>query len=220
MARKKFDRSLLPPKPDLSFEKKLWSEKINRVAGIDEAGRGALAGPVFAAAVILPAGEPGLDETLSGVHDSKQLKPADRAFWRNQIIKIAVGWGVGAASSHEIDQIGILPATRLAIRRALLQLTTFPDHLLVDALTLDNVPIPQTSLIKGDARSKSIAAASILAKTARDAEMETLDSEYPGYKFSQNKGYGTQAHLDAIFNLGPCQVHRRSFSPFRPRLFP
>lgn len=198
------------PGPDLEFEKALWQAGISWVAGIDEAGRGALAGPVAAAAVILPA-EAELPGLLAGVRDSKQMTPAQRSFWSVQIKKIASAWGVGFASAEEIDQLGILPATRLAAERALGELSLAPDHLILDYLFLPDYCLPQTSLVKGDQRSLSIAAASVLAKTTRDACMVILDEQFPGYGFARHKGYGTEGHCIALRKLGMSSVHRQSF---------
>ena len=206
-----FDRSMIPEQPDLSFEEALWKNGLIRIAGIDEAGRGALAGPVAAAAVILPP-ENGLVEWLRGVRDSKQLSPSQRETAREVILRYAVCWGVGFASAQEIDCMGILPATRLAANRALEKMTQSPKHILLDYLFLPENSIPQTALIKGDCRSLSIAAASILAKTARDAQMCELDRLYPGYGFSSHKGYGTLLHRAALQQLGPSPVHRLSFA--------
>jgi ribonuclease HII len=202
----------LPPAPDLSFEIEIWQQGKQAVAGIDEAGRGALAGPVAAAAIILPA-DPNLSEVLTGVDDSKQMTPQARSRWATRLKEIALTWGVGFASHEEIDMIGIVPATRLAVRRAVEKLALQPDHLLIDYLSLPDLAIPQTSLVKGDARCYSIAAASILAKTSRDELCYDLDNQYPGYGFGQHKGYGTAAHLAALQRLGPAPVHRRSFAP-------
>ncbi len=212
--RKKFDLSLLPPAPDLCFEQELWSAGAGRVAGIDEAGRGCWAGPVAAAAVILPA-DPALIHTLAGVRDSKQMTPAERERCAPLIRAQALAWGVGFGSAAEIDELGIVPATRLAVRRALDQLALRPEHLLVDFLDLPEAACPQTALVKGDARCLSIAAASVLAKTARDALLVQLDRQYPGYGFASHKGYGTPAHQEALARLGPCPLHRRSFAPIR-----
>ena len=217
MSRKKFDPRLIPKTPELHFEKSLWEQGMHFVAGIDEAGRGALAGPVYAAAVVFPR-DLSLLKKLSGVRDSKVMTPSQRTIWADKVKKSALYHATGSASSKEIDQIGIIGATVLAIRRAILKLDLLPDHLLIDALTLKHIPIPQTSLIKGDARSLSIAAASILAKTARDKYMVALNQQYPGYHFKENKGYGTQIHLAAIQALGPCPFHRMSFAPMKPRL--
>lgn len=181
------------------------------VAGIDEAGRGALAGPVAAAAVILPKQE-GFAGVLKGVCDSKQMTPHEREIARERIIQNAESWGVGFATSEEIDQMGIVSATRLAAQRALESLPSLPDHLLLDYLFLPEVTIPQTALIKGDCRSLSIAAASVLAKTSRDALMGKLELSHPGYGFAAHKGYGTQAHRKALQRLGPSPVHRISFT--------
>lgn len=206
-----FDASLLPIRPDLSFEMRLWQAGNLGVAGIDEAGRGALAGPVAAAAVVLPMKE-NIAELLEGVCDSKQMSPHERDMAGEKIIRYAEGWGVGLASAEEIDQMGIVPATRMAAWRALDKLPIPPDHLLLDYLFLPDVPIPQTSLIKGDCRSLSIAAASVLAKISRDALMRELELTYPGYGFAAHKGYGTRVHREALRHLGPCLIHRNSFT--------
>ena len=207
----KFDRSLLPEAPDFLFESELWAKEIKLVAGIDEAGRGALAGPVSAAALILPA-EPGLQDLLEGVRDSKEMTPQQREFWALRLKKFALSWGVGFASHQEIDAFGIVEATRLAAQRALNELVPPPQHLLIDYLELPDCSLPQTALVKGDARSLSIAAASILAKTSRDALMRQMDTCYPGYGFAAHKGYATAAHRHAILELGPTPIHRQSFA--------
>jgi ribonuclease HII len=191
----------------------LWQSGFRFIAGIDEAGRGALAGPVAAGAVVLPLNIPDLWDRLHGVRDSKELTSKEREFWAEKIKAIALAWGVGFASCGEIDQIGIVQATHLAASRALSQLQVQADHLLLDYLVLPDSDLPQTSLIKGDARSLSIASASILAKTARDAVLVEMEDAFPGYHFASNKGYATQAHRTAIAELGPCEQHRRSFSP-------
>lgn len=211
MPRLKFDRSLLPPAPDLRFEADLWSSGVRLVAGVDEAGRGALAGPVFAGAVILPV-LPCIARLLDGVRDSKEMTPVDRDRWAGCIRQMSLACATGYASSIEIDELGIVPATRLAVRRALAALSTTPEHLLVDYLDLPEINLPQTALVKGDQRSLSIAAASVLAKTERDALMVRLDSEYPGFGFASHKGYGTSDHRRRISELGPCSIHRLSFS--------
>ncbi len=220
--RKKFDLSILPERPDLSFEIEMWEKGFRFVAGIDEAGRGALAGPVAAGAVVLPEKRIDLYEKLNGVRDSKVMTPEDRAFWALEIKATAVAWGVGFVSCTEIDEVGIVPATYLAATRALAKLKCPVEHLLVDFIHLPDVEILQTSLVKGDARALSIAAASILAKTARDALLVAMDNDFPGYCFAQNKGYATEAHRKAIADLGPCEQHRRSFSPIKEyfSLFP
>ncbi len=206
-----FDLSLLPPEPNLAFELPLWKAGFTAVAGIDEAGRGALAGPVAAGAVILPVYK-NIVRHLRGVRDSKQMTPEQREAMREKIIQYAVSWGVGLASAQEIDHLGILPATHLAVCRALDGLSYPPAHLLLDYLQLPGVTIPQTVLVKGDCRSLSIAAASILAKTSRDLILRELEGAYPGYGFARHKGYGTQAHRQAIRQLGTCPEHRLSFT--------
>ena len=204
--------------PDLNFELPLWAAGIVDIAGIDEAGRGAWAGPVAAGAVILPA-RPDLLQILAGVRDSKLMTPLQRAKWAQVIQATAAAWGVGLASSEEIDAMGILPATRLAMRRAIEVLSRPPQHLLIDAVRLAQIHLPQQSLIKGDSRVLSIAAASVLAKTARDALMVELDTCYPGYCFARHKGYGTAIHQAALERLGPCAAHRKTFAPISARLF-
>ena len=211
---RRIDPGLIPPRPNLYYENSLWQEGLALVAGIDESGRGSLAGPVAAAAVILPASVD-IGSTLSGVQDSKQLSATEREKQQFLIESSSTAWGVGFASSTEIDQMGIAFTTRLAIHRALEKMGLVPQHLLIDYLVLPDNPIPQTRLVKGDARSLSIAAASILAKTHRDAWMRSAAERFPGYKFLTNKGYGTAAHRAAIHNLGPCPLHRMSFAPMR-----
>jgi len=206
----RFDPALIPPNPDLSFERALWNAGVSRVAGIDEAGRGPLAGPVAAAAVILPS-DADLVERLAGVRDSKQMTPLQRQAASIRIREIALAHAVGFAEAAEIDMLGILPATRLAAWRALQALVLKPEHLLLDHLFLPDVDLPQTALTKGDCRSLSIAAASVLAKTARDDRLVALDQVYPGYGFARHKGYGTKAHREALLRLGPCPQHRHSF---------
>jgi len=209
---KLFDRDLIPPAPDLAFELPMWEYRWH-AAGLDEAGRGAWAGPVMVAAVVLP-----MDKTilprLAGVRDSKQLKPAERAYLA-KIIQSETTWAIGSASNLEIDEIGILPATRLAMSRALFSLKHPVDSLLIDALFLPDVLLPQVALVKGDQRSLSIAAASILAKTARDAWMCEAAEEYTLYGFERHKGYGTKLHQVSLANYGPCPLHRNSFQPIK-----
>ena len=214
---KRFDPRVIPPAPDLSIEGRLWKVDIKYIAGIDEAGRGALAGPVAAAAVVLPPGSASL-KTLYGLKDSKQLTSAQREEWADRIRQGAIAWGIGFASHAEIDLWGIIPATRLAAQRAVEQLDLPIEHLLLDYLFLPDVRIPQTNLIKGDERSLSIAAASVLAKTARDKVLVQLDSEYPGYNFAAHKGYATAQHLAVLDRLGPCPAHRKSFAPIKERI--
>lgn len=215
MSRRCADSPLvLPTRPDLSFEQQFWQAGLLRVAGLDEAGRGALAGPVAAAAVILPP-DPCIAERLRGVRDSKQMSPAQREHWAGEIRAAALAWAVGLASCEEIDRINILQATRLAMSRALSALVQPPQALLLDALRLPGCDLPQVDLIKGDNRSLSIAAASVLAKTARDTLLTELECEFPGYGFAAHKGYGTAVHLAAISALGPCPQHRLTFAPLR-----
>jgi ribonuclease HII len=199
----------IPPYPTLEFEKILWNGSFSRIAGIDEAGRGAWAGPVAAAAVILPTDQ-SLLRTLKGVRDSKLMTPLARENWAPRIIEAAAGWGVGFASVEEIDGLGIVPATKLAALRALENL--LPDYLITDYLIFPEIDLPQTALVKGDQRSLTVAAASVLAKTTRDALMRQLDNQYPGYWFARHKGYGTHLHREAIRQLKQCKIHRKSFS--------
>ena len=208
------DPGLLPPAPDLAFEERLWASGAGYVAGIDEVGRGALAGPVGAAVVIFPP-QPGRLRIFSGMLDSKKQNPGERVLWAEKIRLHASAWSIGFASAQEIDCSGLLPATRLAISRALNILSIFPGHLLLDCLFLPESPIPQTSLIKGDERSLSIAAASVLAKTARDQLLIEMDSHYPRYGFAAHKGYATAYHLAALAEAGPCPLHRTSYSPIK-----
>ena len=210
MPRKKFDISTLPKFPDLKIEKRLWEKGYKNLGGIDEAGRGALAGPVSAAVVILP-NHVKLTRLLAGVRDSKQMTVSQRNHFEPLIKEIALGWGIGFASPAEIDEIGILPATKLAAKRAVEALSLIPDYLITDYLHLPDIDIPQEKFIKGDMRSLTIAAASVLAKTARDAKMCALDEEYPDYGFAQHKGYGTKKHREAIQKLGKSSFHRQSF---------
>lgn len=213
----KIDPASLPEFPHLRYERSLWKKGLSWVGGIDEAGRGALAGPVAAAVVILPpdaslSRRAGAAQSLRGVRDSKQMTPLQRESWAPRIQEIALAWGVGFASAEEIDSLGIVPATKLAVTRALDSLSLAPDYLITDYLLLPNCPLPQTALVKGDRRSLSVAAASILAKTARDALMRALDSEYPGYVFARHKGYGTPQHRAALAQWGMCAIHRKSFN--------
>jgi ribonuclease HII len=211
--RKKFDISQLPHRPNLAFERALWVQGKRYVAGIDEVGRGALVGPIGVGAVVLPSDMPELEDRLCGVFDSKVMSPEAREKWAMEIKQIALAWGVGFASAKEIDAIGIVAATYRAAARAMTKLNCTLEHVLVDYLTLPDLEITQTALIKGDARSLTIASASILAKTARDALLVAMDQDFPDYHFASNKGYATQEHLAAIAALGPCAEHRFTFSP-------
>jgi ribonuclease HII len=210
----RIDTSSIPKFPDLSFESALWVNMLKNIAGLDEAGRGAWAGPVVGAAVILP-NLPLVAHTLYGVRDSKQLSPDRRALLAPLIKQHALSWGVGFSDNHEIDLMGILPATRLAMMRAIQVLAFVPDHLLIDALFLPDLAIGQTSLIKGDQRSLSIAAASILAKTARDEWMIGAHSKYPQYQFDHHKAYGTKLHRERLLKFGKCDLHRVTYQPIR-----
>jgi ribonuclease HII len=207
----KFDPGLLPPAPNFDFEAPIWMNGVQYVAGIDEAGRGALAGPVAVGALILPP-QPALASRLLGVRDSKEMTPRQREIWAAQLRTLAVAWGVGFSSHTEIDELGISAATRLAAQRALQSLCIQPQHLLLDFFKIPGCQLPQTALVKGDARSLSIAGASILAKTERDALMRRLDQEYPGYGFAVHKGYATARHRQALERLGPSLIHRMSFT--------
>jgi ribonuclease HII len=199
--------------PDTFFESAFWASGLLHVAGLDEAGRGALAGPVAVGAVILP----GLDQTflsraLTGVRDSKQMTSLERERLAPRIKEVALAWSVAFASAEEIDSLGIVPATRLAALRALQGLDIFPQYLLTDfRLELPELDISQTALVKGDALSLSIAGASVLAKTARDQLMCELDVCYQGYGLGKHKGYGTRAHRLAMAQLGASPAHRKSF---------
>jgi ribonuclease HII len=197
----------------LKYESALWTRGVVHVAGIDEAGMSPLAGPVAAAAVVLAQGS-----RLPGVDDSKKLDPQKRERLALEIKQRAVAWAVGFAEVEEIDSINIYWAGLLAMRRAVEGLSVAPEHLLLDARLLKELSVPQQRIIKGDAKSLSIAAASILAKTARDARMRELDAAYPGYGFAKHKGYPVREHVAALQLLGASPVHRRSFGPVREAL--
>ena len=188
------------------IEDGFFSGGVGTICGVDEAGRGPLAGPVYAAAVILP---PHLD--IPGLTDSKKLTDKKRRELFPIIQEQAIAYGIGFATEKEIDEINILQATYEAMRQAIGNLSVKPDLLLNDAVTIPKVEIPQVPIIKGDAKSISIAAASIIAKVYRDRLMVQYDEIFPGYGFAGNKGYGSQAHMDAIRTLGPTPIHRRSF---------
>lgn len=204
--------------PTLQHEAKFWLAGYRRVAGIDEAGRGPWAGPVTAAAVILPP-EAEVLAALEGVRDSKTLSARQRAALVLQIEAVALAVGVGCVTAAEIDALRIVPATRLAMRRALDALALAPDALLIDGLRLPEVDLPQAAFPRADVYALSVAAASIIAKEARDRWMvEVAEVEYPGYGFAQHKGYGTRAHREALNRLGVCPIHRRSFQPVAARV--
>lgn len=193
------------------YEEVLYQKGILSIAGVDEVGRGPLAGPVVAAAVILPR-----NFDLLGVDDSKKLSPKKREELDIRIREQATAYAIGIVDNETIDRINILEATKLAMKRALQDIEKICpiEHILIDALTLKDVLLPQTGIIKGDSKSVSIAAASIIAKVARDQMMEEYHGIYPGYGFSNNKGYGTPAHYEGIKSLGICPIHRRSFLKF------
>jgi len=199
--------------PDLKYERALQRGGIDCVAGLDEAGRGAWAGPVVAAAVVLPLRRRDLRRVLHGVRDSKIVRQAEREQLAGRIRAVATAVGVGAASPLEVDRFGLLPATRAAMRRALLGLKMPVDYLLLDYMLLPELHLHQTALPHGDARVLSIAAASIIAKVSRDRLMAAIDELYPGYAFDRNKGYGTALHRQALRRLGPSPVHRQTYRP-------
>jgi ribonuclease HII len=188
------------------------------IAGLDEAGRGAWAGPVVSAAVILPLERFDLASILDGVRDSKQLTPNARERWWERIAQVAADIGVGSVAAIKVDELGLLPATRLSMTRALQALNLKPTCLLIDHIGLEEVSLPQSSLVRGDARSLSIAAASIIAKVARDRRMVELNNLHQGYGFDHHKGYGTLRHREALQLLGPSPIHRKSFQPVAARL--
>ena len=193
----------------LAYEKELYTQGIDLIAGVDEVGRGPLAGPVVVAAVILPE-----NCKIPGLNDSKKIPKSKHKEIYEAVLQNAIAIGIGVKDNRVIDQVNIYEATKLAMMEAIGQLEPQPQHLLIDAMKLD-LPIPQTSIIKGDANSLSIAAASIVAKVTRDQMMEEFDKEYPGYDFAQNAGYGTANHLAGLHQLGVTPIHRRSFEPVK-----
>ncbi len=199
----------------LRVERGLWSAGVTHVAGVDEVGVGPLAGPVLAAAVILPEGV-----NLRGVDDSKKLTPARREDLAAKIRECALGIGIGVVEVEDIDRLNIYRAALEAMRRAVLALPIVPEHVVVDARRIPGITIPQTPLIGGDSRCYSVAAASIVAKVERDRLMRALDELYPQYGFREHMGYGTPQHLAAIDRHGPSPVHRRSFAPVRELRLP
>jgi len=207
------------------FEQPLWTAGVHRVAGVDEAGRGPLAGPVVAAAAILPPAwlESGLPKELSGLNDSKQLTESQREKYFEYITRCGhIEFGIAGVSAAVIDEINILQATHRAMNDALAQLSPLPPHALVDGRPVKSLRVQQTAIVKGDARSYSIAAASILAKVTRDRLMLEYHLEFPAYGFDGHKGYGTAKHLAAIAEHGACPIHRLTFAPLKkeePKLF-
>ena len=203
--------------PSFVEEKLLEAQGYRYIAGIDEAGRGSLAGPVVAAAVILPChmDTPWLDQ----VKDSKQLSPAKRELLFHRIHEVAISIGVGVAHHKVIDAGGIIKATRLAMKSAVDQLSPPAEFLLIDYMHLPGVPLPQKGITNGDSLCFSIACASIIAKVSRDNMMRELDGTYPGYGLAQHKGYGTKGHLACLRRLGPSAVHRQSFKPVKGMIY-
>lgn len=195
-----------------TFERSCYQKGNHLVAGIDEVGRGPLAGPVVAAAVILPE-----DSVILGLNDSKQLSENKRLALADEIKKQAVAIGIGEVSAEQIDQVNIYQASKLAMVQAVNHLNVQPEHLLIDAMALD-LSIPQEKIIKGDARSVSIAAASIVAKVYRDHLMKEYHQHYPYYAFDKNAGYGTKAHLDGLSRHGITAIHRKSYAPIKKYL--
>lgn len=198
-------------RPTFDHEAALQARGYRLVAGVDEVGRGALAGPVVAAAVVLAPGS-GLP-WLRRVRDSKQLSPAQREAVFEQVKQAGIPFGLGSVAHSIIDEVGIVRATRMAMARAIEALPRRPDYVLVDALSLPEAGVPHKGIIRGDQLSLSIACASIVAKVSRDQEMTALDSVFPGYGLARHKGYGTRQHLECLARLGPCAIHRRSFAP-------
>ena len=197
------------------YEKKLRAIGVARIAGIDEAGRGALAGPVVAAAVVLPE-----KFRHRALNDSKQLAPEIREeIYAELLANSEIAWAIGIVDSIEIDRINILRATHQAMRAAIAALTARPEHVLIDGLPVFPFPLPQTAIIDGDCLSLSIAAASVIAKVTRDRIMRDFCEKFPEYCFSQHKGYGTELHLITLQEIGPCPIHRRSFEPVAQPLF-
>jgi ribonuclease HII len=201
------------------FERGLWQQGVARVAGVDEAGRGPLAGPVVAAAAVLPPRwlETGLPAELAGLNDSKQLTQNQREKFFTFITRCGeIEFGIAEVSAAVIDEINILQATHRAMNAALAQLHPLPPHALVDGRPVKTLCVPQTAIVKGDARSYSIAAASVLAKVTRDQLMRDFDRQFPEYGFAIHKGYGTAKHMAAIRQFGACPIHRKTFAPLKP----
>jgi ribonuclease HII len=209
------------------FERELVARGKVRIAGVDEAGRGPLAGPVVAAAVVLQAAwiHDGLPDGLLGLNDSKQVPAGRREKYYQCLVQTAgLDWGISVVEADEIDRLNILRATHAGMVRALAALQVPPEHVLVDGLNVEAITIAQTAIVQGDALSYSIAAASILAKVTRDRLMVEYELRWPGYGFARHKGYPTAGHLEALHRLGPCPIHRRSFAPValtlrQPELF-
>lgn len=192
------------------FETKWWKKGIYFIAGVDEAGRGPLAGPVVSAAVIFPD-----DVEIKNINDSKQLTPEEREDLYHEIMEKALAVGVGYVDNVLIDRMNILQSTYLSMLRAMKKLSIMPEIILVDGYAIPDLPIEQENIIKGDEKSMSIAAASIVAKVHRDRIMEFFGMEYPDYDFETNKGYATKKHIEIVIKKGPCEIHRRTFSPIK-----
>lgn len=208
MARSRSDQ----PRLGIEFERRCWRAGMLHAAGVDEVGRGALAGPLVAAAVVLPPSIEQDGAVLAGLVDSKLLTASQRELWYDVVSRVAVAIGIGAVECAELDEVGVGPGNRIAMERAVLNLPIEPDILLLDAATVD-LPHPQVGLIDGDARCLSIAAASVIAKVTRDRIMADLDIFDDRYAFAVHKGYGTRAHFDALRRHGPGPMHRRCFAP-------
>jgi ribonuclease HII len=217
MAAKLIDR--------FEFERRLWRQRVARIAGVDEAGRGPLAGPVVAAAAILPSrwAETGLPAGLAGLNDSKRLSETQREKYFAFLTTCEeIEFAIALVNAGVIDEINILQATHRAMNDALAQLNPLPSHALMDGRPVKTLRVPQTAIVKGDARSYSIAAASVLAKVTRDRLMREYHAQFPAYGFAEHKGYGTARHLAAIEKHGACPIHRKSFAPLKledPKLF-
>ncbi len=212
MGAKSFDQ--------FDFERALWQKNVTRVAGVDEAGRGPLAGPVVAAAAILPPrwAESGLPAGLAGLNDSKQLTEIQREKFFEFITRCdEIEFGIATVDAGVIDEINILQATHRAMNDALAQLNPPPQHALVDGRPVKTMRVPQTAIVQGDARSYSIAAASVLAKVTRDRLMLGFHAQFPEYGFAEHKGYGTAKHLAAIQKFGACPIHRMTFAPLKTK---
>lgn len=217
--KKKAAKRTRAPRPTtdemLNQERALWARGLEHVAGIDEVGVGPLAGPVVAAAVVMPQGSP-----VEGVWDSKALTRKQREKLDEEIRAVAIGIGVGVVSPRDVDRLNPYQAGIRAMQLAVRSLPASPEHLLIDARKLPGIATPQTSIVGGDGKVYAIAAASIIAKVHRDGLMKRIDERYPGYGFARHVGYATAAHLEALRRLGPCPVHRRSYAPVRAVLGP
>ncbi|MBD3180998.1 ribonuclease HII [Candidatus Poribacteria bacterium] len=199
----------------LAYEQELYEQGYNSIAGTDEAGRGPLAGPVVAAAVILD-----LNQIIDGIDDSKKLSPTCRESLFKKIRQKSIAYGVGIISNDIIDKINILQASMEAMKQAVINLPVKPDFLLIDGNYFPNINLPMKAIKSGDSLSMSIAAASIIAKVTRDRIMQDFDSKHPQYGFAKNKGYPTKEHIQKLEKYGPCKIHRKSFAPVAERLFP